>query len=199
MENLVEDLLYVDWNTIFRSLVVCAVAFFLISPFSRRVYKRSGYNPSNPTSKTIMYIAAALAIVTLVLNGANSPLPESVRVLLLIGILIVYGVLVFVNKEAGIINSIVISLLQVLGSVAYFIIFILSCLMDSSNNISYGTTRTNSSRNQSMSDNEFSQGANGFNAQADSNQRQHYAEVEAISMGFHSAQEARESGFNIPE
>jgi hypothetical protein len=198
MKHLVYDLMYVDLNTIFRSLVVCAVAYFLISPFSKRVYKRSGYNPSNPTSKTIMYIAAALVIVTLVLNGAHSPLPDYMRVLFIIALVLLYGALVFANKGAGIVNSLIVSLLQVLGSVAYFIIFILSCLMDGSNNRSYGTTGTSSSGNQSIDRNELGVGANGNNGQADRD-RQHYAEVEARSMGFHSAQEARESGFNIPE
>lgn len=198
MKRLVYDLMYVDWNTILKSLVVCAAAFFFITPFSRRVYKRTAYNPSNPTSKTIMYFAAALAIVTLVLNGAHSPLPDYMRVIFLIGLVLLYGALVLANKGAGLINSLIISLLQVLGSVAYSIIFILSALLDGSNNRSYGTTRAGSSGNQGSDRNEFGAGSNGDNGQADRD-RQHYAEVEARRMGFHSAQEARESGFNIPE
>lgn len=198
MKRLVYDLMYVDLNTIFKSLIVCAVAYFLNTPFSKRVYKRSGYNPSNPLSKTIMYFAAALAIVTLILNGAHSPLPDHMRVIFLIGLVLLYGALVFANKGAGFINSLIVSLLQVLGSVAYFIIFIISSLMDGSNNRSYGTSSSGSSGSQGSSGDEFGAGSNGNNGQADRN-RQHYAEDEARRMGFHSAQEARESGFNIPE
>lgn len=199
MKSLIYDLMYVHMDTLIKSLIACTIAYLLINPFSKTVEKSTGYNPSNTTSKVFMYIAAVLAMITLILNGVQSPIHASMRALLLISVLGLYAVLVFVNKRSGIVYSLIISLLQVLGSMTYVIMFVICSLFGGAEKRSYNTSGTQKyNGNQTNFDAEIQKSANSYNQQV-RQQEQQYAEIEARRLGFNSAQDARESGFNIPE